>query len=265
MFRKTATFRKHISAMTTQYQVNSIVIVMSHPGDLILNQLKESQIRVIRIIHDIRKHPGDFWPSKLELRYLLKVDEIIVLSRYVFETVNHERKVLSTLSRRKYVGSLSDIPGMPPSYILITGRFKKYKNLAMLEKVIINFPNVNFVCAGQGSTRFKDFKNVTVLARWLSDSEMESLIKNAAGLVAIYSEASQSGVVDQAIFWRVPVLVSNVGALVEQARCQNTNLVCDHISLSSIVNGIENLLTQNRDEIPNQVVKETLMETLIRI
>ncbi len=265
LHRKSIACRRDIYSLAAKYRIKTLIILMAHPGDLTLNKLSDGNFRVVRVIHDFQRHPGDIWPTKPEIKLMLRVDSIIVLSAFVFNRVNHKSKELSSLSRRKYRLEIENNLQLPVPYILIAGRFKRYKNLKMVRRAMINSPQLSFVCAGEGSSKFKDLKNVVVIPTWLNDQTLESLIKNSQGLVAIYSEASQSGIVDQAVYWRVPVLVSNVGALPEQIVCQGTNLVCDHKNLSSITEGISILARIEKSEIPPQQVHQTLFETLIKI
>jgi glycosyltransferase involved in cell wall biosynthesis len=265
LHRKSRVCRRDIYSLAAEYRIKTVVILMAHPGDLTLNQMSNHDLRVVRVIHDFQRHPGDIWPTKPEIKLMLRVDSIIVLSKFVFDRVNHKSKTLSSLSRRRYRLEMENNLELPDSYILIAGRFKKYKNLKMVRRAIINSPQLSFVCAGEGSSKFKDLNNVVTIPTWLSEQTLEFLIKNSQGLVAIYSEASQSGIVDQAVYWRVPVLVSNVGALPEQIACQKTNLVCDHENVLSITEGFSTLARIEKSQIPPQQIHQTLFETLIKI
>lgn len=265
IFGKLFKTRRLIISTCTQDHLRSLVVVMSHPGDLVLTGMKKYGLTVIRVIHDLSKHHGEFWPTHIESGIILKADKLICLSKFTFNQIKRENVYLSSLSRRRYVGEIRKVEGLPESYILISGRFKKYQNILNVHHAIAELPGINFVAAGRGSGIFSDLNQVKCYDYWLNDAELEYIVKNAKGLIAAYTEASQSGIVDQAIYWRVPVLISDRGALKEQIEKQNTGLICDPDSIESIIFGIQKLVAIDNKLIPAQVVSETLSETILRI
>jgi glycosyltransferase involved in cell wall biosynthesis len=240
---------------------------MSSPGDLFLNDLQKLMIVTTRVIHDIEKHPGDFWPTKYVIQRLLEAQRIILLSDFIFDRVDHPRKYKSSLSRKNISFGINKPEcNLPGKYLLFIGRFKTYKNLELLEEIIEAIPEKTFVVAGEGSGIFADKVNVITIQKWLDDSEIEWLIKNAQVLLALYSEASQSGVVEQALFWRVPCLVSRNGGLPEQVIQQKLDEFIVEIEQKE---EIINLLRRNLDlvgtEIPVYSPQETLFETIKKL
>lgn len=245
--------------------IKSLVVIMASPGDLCLSKYTRSTVTVTRVIHDLRRHPGEFWPNRITTKKMLKADKVITLSSFVFERVNHGCKFLSSLSREIGYIHRTPIEGIPSDFILIAGRLKKYKNLEITLEVIKRFPEHKFVIAGVGSKKFLSLENCHVIDRWLSDAELEFLISECQGLIAIYSEVSQSGIVDQALYWRKPVLVSDVGALTEQVSYSQLGLICNHKSLTDVESGLIKLLNINPIQVPTQDVKTTLYHTLLEI
>lgn len=253
---------KRILSLSRTYNLTSVVIVMSYPGDSVLKKLSKFGMQLTYVIHDLSRHPGDFWPNKKAINQMLKADRLIALSKYVFYQLDHPDKYLSSLSRRGDTVVTLKVHDIPASYFLIIGRLKKYKNLKLVAKAIDCFPEINFICAGIGSQKFSEKKNVTTIDRWLLDEEMEYLIKNSRGLIAIYSEASQSGIVDQALYWKRPILISDKGALLEQIGTTGAGVLCDTDTLLNVVNGISNLITFDSETIQRQVISKTLFDTL---
>jgi glycosyltransferase involved in cell wall biosynthesis len=261
-YRKPNKTLKNIMYLCKMQNLNSVVVVMSYPGDDSLQKLSKSGVTITRVLHDLRRHPGDFWPTKRAIKGMLEADKLIALSDFVFKQIEHKHKYLSSLSRRLDSVTTSKVFPIPQNYILIVGRFKKYKNIKKVQKALINFPNVTFLCAGVGSKVFLNHSNTFVINRWLSDGELEFLIMQSRGLIAVYSEASQSGIVDQALYWRKPVLVSDKGALPEQVTGSNAGIVCNPESITEIVEGISKLLEIDSRHIKYQAIRETLFETL---
>jgi len=245
----------------------SIVIVMSSPGDLKINSLSRFGMLITRVIHDTKKHPGDLWPTNRTIREMLKTKRVILLSEHSFNAVNHRNKYRSSLARKNLATTLNlQVSGIESGYFLVAGRFKKYKNLDTLEKIAKLAPDKKFVFAGLGSSFFEAIPNIKCIDRWLTESELEFLIKEAAALIAVYQEASQSGIVEQALYWRTPCIVSNQGALVEQAKQQKLKeLVVNESDASSIVEILELDFTELKSRIPKYVVGETLYETMSKL
>ncbi len=256
-------FRKRIKSADC-VNLKSLVVLMGSPGDHVLNSLGKDGISTTRVIHDIETHPGDQWPTKKAIARFLKAEKIVCLSDYVYRSVDHRNKYLSSLSRKDISFGISK-PActLPSEYFLIIGRFKKYKNLDALEEVVLRIPEKYFVFAGKGSNRFRSVPNAIVIDRWLSDSEIEWLVKNAKVLLAVYSEASQSGVVEQALFWQVPCIVSNIGGLPDQVSQQNLE---EFIVESNDKERVVQILCSNLDlikaKLPKYVPRQTLYETL---
>jgi glycosyltransferase involved in cell wall biosynthesis len=84
-------------------------------------------------------------------------------------------------------------------------------------------------------------------------------------VICLYKEASQSGIVEQAKYWGVPIIVSNVGGLPEQIRGRENCFV----SHSGTVDELKHLvhkslssgnLSLNKDR--GQTVNEVLLKSL---
>ena len=247
--------------------IRSLVIVMSSPGDLSIDFLRNYGVNVTRIIHDFQKHAGDLWPTNRTIQKMLKTQRVITLSKYVFENIEHPNKFQSSLARINVVADLeSNLFENSQRYFISIGRFKKYKNLELLRKIAIEAPNENFIFAGVGSSTFKKIPNVKCIDRWLTDAEVEVLIKNSTALIAPYLEASQSGIVEQALYWRIPCIVSNRGALFEQVKQQNLpELLLDSPESASVAKLLQLNFEKLKKLIPEYVVKETLCQTLLRL
>ena len=248
-------------------QSESIVVLMSSPGDLQIDCLSSYGVKVTRVIHDIKKHPGDLWPTNKTIKKMISSQRIITLSNFVFESIQHSNKFESSLARRNVATEIdSNLFNSSESYFVSVGRFKKYKNLEMLREIAKVSPEKNFIFAGVGSSAFKSIPNVKVIDRWLQDAELEALIKNSTALLALYLEASQSGIVEQALYWRIPCIVLNRGALFEQVKQQNlTKFFPENPDAKSIAKLLNSNFDEWKNSIPAYEVNETFYQTLLRL
>jgi hypothetical protein len=207
-----------------------LIIPMAHPWDLSFQEiLQEEQIKIIRIIHDAQRHPGDIWPRKSHINKMLRSDYLITLSEYVkFEILRrHVGFVLSTVHPRlQYQLSESTSPYIEVSekYDLIIGRQRRYQNARRVIKWWRSIPfqvteGRILVIAGRTNIwlrmRHRDSR-IRFIRGWLSESEFSNLVRGANRIFCLYEEASQSGIVSIAQQFSIPILVTRVGGLPEQ-------------------------------------------------
>lgn len=102
-------------------------------------------------------------------------------------------------------------------YILFFGRIEKYKGVDNLYKAFSANSELNknytLVIAGKGQLGVDGIagdKNVLLIQRYIMDSEVAYLYKNAACVVYPYISATQSGVLSLAYYFGTPVLASDV-------------------------------------------------------
>lgn len=102
-------------------------------------------------------------------------------------------------------------------YILFFGRIEEYKGIHLLYKVFMESQELqekyNLVIAGSGQIGFERQQGddqVIFLNRYIKDSEIAYLYKNASCVVYPYISATQSGVLSLAFYYLVPVLASDV-------------------------------------------------------
>ena len=73
---------------------------------------------------------------------------------------------------------------------------------------------------------YRDLSNVTIINRWIEDREVESIfLGHNLILICPYKEGSQSGVIQVARDYGIPMIVTNVGGLSEQVENEITGLV----------------------------------------
>jgi glycosyltransferase involved in cell wall biosynthesis len=235
---------------------------MPSPLDVLLRNTKNSKVVVWRVLHDAQPHPGDFWPNKLFIRYFLRSSNIITLSDYVSRRIGNIQVFQTNLYRN--VKPKFKAFTLPDDYVLIAGRAKKYKNIDEIIRVTSSFPDQTFVImVSSRKTRIESRSNVVVIERWLEDAELEFAIAKAKAVIAAHTEASQSGIIEQAVYWNVPVLVSNRGGLAEQIANGVDGIVIEDTDSLSIADGLKKLLFMQR-KMKEDVKKLNLAQSIIQ-
>jgi glycosyltransferase involved in cell wall biosynthesis len=107
--------------------------------------------------------------------------------------------------------------------VLLFGRLEQYKGVEVLvdamRLVWTRRPDVTLVVAGAGEAAglVPDDPRISLIPRYISESEVDTLLAEASLVALPYTQASQSGVGVMAIAAGVPVVVSDLGALPELA------------------------------------------------
>jgi len=217
--------KKYKSNFSDLQGINHVVI-MSSPWDSFFRM--KNNFKLWRVIHDAKPHPGDFWPTRFRINKWCRTSNVITLSNYVASklrvqsiTASLQQEVI--FSNKKNLGE----------YLLIIGRLKKYKNIEQTIETFRKSTEMRIIVAGQGSNRYKA-ENVEVIDRWISDEEFDDLIRNAFATLCTYSEASQSGVVEESLRRQTPVIGISRGALPEQIRDSIDGALINNLTPSSV-------------------------------
>ena len=131
----------------------------------------------------------------------------------------------------------SDLTAEAKRFYLFFGRIDKYKGIENLLRAYqcVSENNLPLVIAGGGELSseekelYSQSKNVMLLNRFISDSEMLWMLKNALCVVLPYIEASQSGVLPIAYYYGVPVIVSDVPGLTQFVENGTTGIVASDV------------------------------------
>jgi glycosyltransferase involved in cell wall biosynthesis len=197
-----------------------VYFYLPHPWDnFIARSLLKENIKVLRSIHDSKRHPGDRWPTRKSMvRQIRFSSEVITHSFFVAQRIGLQSQpiVIPLPVPKRRLGNSSSI-----KTVLFIGRFRAYKGIKELmkawPKVLDAFPAAELVLAGEGKIKKGlAMPNVRIINRWLSPHEIENLIDSSTCVVFPYKEASQSGPLSLAISAFKPVVVTNVGGLMEQ-------------------------------------------------
>lgn len=105
--------------------------------------------------------------------------------------------------------------------ILFFGYVRPYKGADIFVKAIEFFTRDNpnnkqlFVIAGKGANQFKPLKidNLCLLDKFLTDTELASLVKHCKAVVVPHRVASQSGIPNTSLVFDKPILCSDIDGL----------------------------------------------------
>jgi glycosyltransferase involved in cell wall biosynthesis len=274
---------KRIQTFIKYFNPNVVYYPMSHFWKPRIDSFISSDVRVLLTIHDPILHEGE---KNLLLNYFEKkansrMDKCIVLSpifrKIVSEKYNMKMEDVLYLPHGNYnsiVGKqgLADINQISPdiqinNYYLFTGRFVKYKGLAFFLKAVklLNKIGRQFVVAGNGSLSKEenallqsvDPKTLVFINRWLTDAEINALIKNAYYLVLTHTMATQSGLIPLAYTLGVPVISSDAGGLRFQVEQDKTGYLFKAGDINDFLDTIKRIdeNTQTRNKLAYKVLE----------
>lgn len=218
---------------------------------LVCPSLASSGIPYVPVVHDAQPHPGDpalAWSWSLN-RELKAARAAIVLSESVAQVLAKRVPHLPVIRmqlRALVDGNCLEAKNPRESKdicFLFFGRFRLYKGLDILRDAFSillskNLP-VRLLVVGEGDAHacapgLALLKGVTIENRWVADNEISSLLLNADAVVLPYREASQSGVVPQALMMGVPVIGTPVGGLIDQIREGHGGLLANEPSAHAL-------------------------------
>jgi len=142
-------------------------------------------------------------------------------------------------------------------YVLLFGKIKPYKGidiflkaLHIVRKKLKN--NLKVIIAGKGDMSFlnsffsiDDKEYIRILNRYIPDSEISMLLRNAKFLVLPYTDASQSGVIPLAYTFSKPVVVSNAGSIAEYVDDGITGLIFEAGNVDQLARCIIEMFQKN--------------------
>ncbi len=111
---------------------------------------------------------------------------------------------------------------------------------------MIQYPDKSLTIAGKGklSNRFNKI-NFFLVNKWLTNHEIDTLIRNSHLVVLPYTEASQSGVLAIAQSLSTPVVATPVGGLIDQIDNLHNGVVAESLSPLALASAIDIALQAN--------------------
>jgi glycosyltransferase involved in cell wall biosynthesis len=236
------------------FRADAVVSVMTHLWTpLVAPGLSRAGLRYVPFIHDAEPHPGDpgaMWDWRLRAE-LGAATAGIALSDAVAAALRRRRPDLPLLrlplgahlpeASLTAPGGRDRVAGGPR--FLLFGRMRAYKGLDLLRDawplLRACHPKAELLVVGEGDAEalapgLSALPGVRVEARWLAEADIPPLIAAADTVVLPYREGSQSGVVSLAHALGVPVVVTPVGGLAEQARHGHDGVVARDMSAAAL-------------------------------
>lgn len=134
-------------------------------------------------------------------------------------------------------------------YILFIGGIDDYKGLDVLCQTICllreQANDTQFVIAGRGFVNcldeMKSIPGVTIINRFLSNTEFATLIYNSRAIICPYKRMSQSGIPQSAFVFSKPVIVSDLDGFREVVIDDVTGMICHAKDAASFAKAINNI------------------------
>jgi glycosyltransferase involved in cell wall biosynthesis len=196
------------------WTMHDVDIRPSNPG--IRGKLESLQVRLLCQNNILRKHVNVIIVHGSKLR-----------DKLISKGVDKNKIHVMPHFDYKYLLDSKSYPDSLDEYVLLFGKIKPYKGIDIFlkasriaRKKIGN--KFKIIIAGKGDMSYLDpvFRNnnaeyIQVLNKYIPDSEISNLFRNAKFLVLPYTDASQSGIIPLAYTFSKPVIVSNVGSIAE--------------------------------------------------
>ena len=217
-----------------------LVPMISPLGLVIEGLIKNQGVKVIRLLHDFDKHPGDKWPPGYLNRQVVKrSDFLIALSEEVASKVKNlnPRIKVAIYPHPTFDFSTSKFDVNPSSkYILFIGRIRKYKGVENLINAFakITTSNLVLIIAGEGKLRIESNPRIKVINRWLEEHEISSLIQNAEVIAFPYIEASQSGLLPYCVSKNKKIVVTPLPGLLEQTKGYSNAYIAESFEVEKL-------------------------------
>jgi hypothetical protein len=212
--------KKILSELCNKIGNDVVIFLMPHPFDFSLRKCLKLNT-IFTVIHDAKKHAGDIWPSNSTIRKLGKAPGTkIFLSAHVKDS-SRVFTVGPSLQLPLLMGKSSETENIERDIdVAFLGRHKKYKDIKF-QLTLINHLNENLKIYFSTPKGFKHkltrFDNLIIKEDWLKTEEFQSILSRSKTIVLTHAEASQSGLILDAIRFGACPVIPNIKGLDEQA------------------------------------------------
>ncbi len=256
-------------------------------GPVLFRMLRN--IPLVYTVHDVIPHTGTGRVQKMIHKSTIRLaKKIIILNHKDLPLISvasglpkDKIKVISHAAFSCYRTS-SDKGKTKQIYhtVLFVGRIDKYKGVNLLLDAfeeVVKYKKIHLIIAGKGDlSAYEDQlqrlkPHITLINRWIDDSEFEDLFKKIDFVVLPYLEATQSGVIAMSFGFGKPVIATKVGALEEQV-AEGTGMlvevssqalskaILDMYTTHSYLQMGENALEHARKKMTWEISASTLMD-----
>lgn len=255
----TFTFRRQVSAMLDRFRPEIVFLPMPFGAMAsVLDILARRVPRLVYALHDAAAHPGDIGGRLIQLAqagYMRFADSIVTHSAFVREMAARRNPALADRTVVVPLAGLYPVPAgrrrsdrpQTPLRFISQGRLVRYKGFDLLAGALSQLgegPEWTLTIAGDGperdavSTLFSGDPRLSLQLGWASPRDQRGLFETHDVLVCPYTEASQSGVVCDALSAGIPTIVTPVGALPEQIGHGRAGIVVEACDASALASGM---------------------------
>jgi glycosyltransferase involved in cell wall biosynthesis len=252
---------RQFEAYVRDNQIDVVICTMLSIWDVaVLPALRRMGAPFVLVMHDANPHPGDSYPfRRLAMRQeIAAADGVVVLTDHVRQQamqchdISADRLWIIPHGSFDFgaAGQRCLPPDRPPR-LLFFGRILAYKGLGLLldayrqlrrEGVQVELDVMGSGDVSPYGSKLAGLEGVRLTNRWLDDDEIGPALAHSEIMVLPYVEASQSGVAAAAAAAGIPTVATPVGGLAEQIRHEETGLVCDAVTPTSLAAAIRRLV-----------------------
>lgn len=248
-----------VRAFVRRHNVRTVVTTMeAFYQSMLMPLLLPRHVRYVFAIHDGNFHPGEGnllvrMTRSVELR---RADEIITFSSAVADEVRRRvdlrgRRVTASIlpasDTRGIESSARTLPSDRPLVLGFFGRLTAYKGLDILlesarlleetrQDIVVRI--VGNGDLGRRLASEPSPSNVVWDVRWIPEEDVVPSVAAFDILALPYTEASQSGVLAQALSLGVPAVATPVGGLAEQVTTSGGGVVADAVDAESFTRAV---------------------------
>ena len=250
---------RKVASIVREMEPTILLFPMFHPWNAILQSLLPGIPSVI-FVHDPLPHPGliDWIYHQFQWQSLKRASQCVLPSsifreRLINAGIPGSKIAVMPLPASNYYQKYfhqNDKELPIPTRLLFFGRITPYKGINILLDAFKAFEQsrmADLIIAGEGNLKpyqhhLEELKHVQVFNRWIGDSEIPVLFQPGTVVVLPYLSATQSGVIELAASFSLPVIASRVGGIPEQIIDGETGLLVDPGNSDQLKMAIERLI-----------------------
>ena len=252
---------RQFEAFVNDNEIDVVVCTMQSIWDVaVLPALRRLRAPFVLVVHDAQPHPGDSYPFRRMAmsREIAAADGVVVLTDHVRQQAMRHHRVpderMWTIPHGSFdfgARGLRSLPKGRPPRLLFFGRILAYKGLGLLldayrllrrDGVSVELDIMGSGDIGPYVAKLEGLEGLRLTNRWMDDAEIGPALAATDIMVLPYVEASQSGVAAAAASAGMPTVATPVGGLVEQVRHEETGLIANEVTASSLAFTIRRLL-----------------------
>lgn len=239
--------KKEILCVAEQIMALSPDVVIFLEDSILMQQLNkilnQKAVKTAMVVHDVWHHPYrkmgirrilvDILRRRMTRKTIKRINKIILLSMNSEKAFQKKYKSKNTVMFRLPAHIPEAVPQIPSEiknegkkFFLFFGRIDEYKGIDTLCKAYSALTDdfkskTRLVIAGKGvlskeeKLLIREEQYIMPITRFITDSEMIWLFRNATSVIMPYTEASQSGVLPIAYKFGKLVVVSDLQGLTE--------------------------------------------------